>query len=115
MHAVTGISGSAPAYLYAFTEALEAAGHAAGLPLETAQRLARATMASAGQLTIKVNGSVLSVVTCTRNRWPSAATSNGLKPIVSLGKAKSSRGRDGSKEPDPSFIATAIIFESGER
>ena len=53
MHAVTGVSGSAPAYLYAFTEALEAAGHAAGLPLKTAQRLARATMASAGQLMIE--------------------------------------------------------------
>src|SRR5688572_19392018 len=37
MHAATGVSGSAPAYLYAFIEALEAAGAAAGLPPKEAQ------------------------------------------------------------------------------
>jgi pyrroline-5-carboxylate reductase len=50
MDAATAVSGSAPAYLYAFTEALEAAGAKAGLPLDTAQTLARATMASAARL-----------------------------------------------------------------
>ena len=34
MHAATAVSGSAPAYLYAFIEALEAAGVDAGLPAE---------------------------------------------------------------------------------
>ena len=46
----TAVSGSAPAYLYAFVEALEAAGAAAGLPRETAQTLARATIAGAAAL-----------------------------------------------------------------
>jgi pyrroline-5-carboxylate reductase len=46
----TAVSGSAPAYLYAFVEALEAAGEAAGLPRETAQTLARATIAGAAAL-----------------------------------------------------------------
>jgi pyrroline-5-carboxylate reductase len=46
----TAVSGSAPAYLYAFVEALEAAGEKAGLTLETAQTLARATIAGAAAL-----------------------------------------------------------------
>jgi len=46
----TAVSGSAPAYLYAFVEALEAAGEAAGLPRETAQSLVRATIAGAAAL-----------------------------------------------------------------
>ena len=50
MDAVTAVCGSAPAYLYAFTEALEAAGEAEGLPPETARTLARATMAGAAAL-----------------------------------------------------------------
>ena len=50
MDAVTGVCGSAPAYLYAFTEALEAAGEAEGLPPAVAKALARATMAGAGAL-----------------------------------------------------------------
>ncbi len=50
MDAVTGICGSAPAYLYAFTEALEAAGEAEGLAPDVARALARATMAGAAAL-----------------------------------------------------------------
>jgi pyrroline-5-carboxylate reductase len=50
MHAATAISGSAPAYLYAFVEALEAAGEAIGLPKDAAQSLARSTMAGAAAL-----------------------------------------------------------------
>jgi pyrroline-5-carboxylate reductase len=50
MHAATAISGSAPAYLYAFVEALEAAGVAIGLPKEAAQALARSTTAGAAAL-----------------------------------------------------------------
>ena len=47
LHAATGVSGSAPAYFYAFVEALEAGGIAAGLPEEATRKLARATMAGA--------------------------------------------------------------------
>lgn len=50
LHAATGVSGSAPAYFYAFVEALEAGGVAAGLPAEAARTLARATMAGAAAL-----------------------------------------------------------------
>lgn len=50
MHAATAVSGSAPAYLYAFIEALEAAGAAAGLSPKDAQRLARSTLTGAAAL-----------------------------------------------------------------
>jgi pyrroline-5-carboxylate reductase len=50
MHAATGVSGSAPAYLYAFVEALEAAGVSAGLSPEASRQLARATIAGSAAL-----------------------------------------------------------------
>ena len=50
MHAATAASGSAPAYLYAFIEALETAGMAAGLAGRDACRLARSTLTGAAAL-----------------------------------------------------------------
>jgi pyrroline-5-carboxylate reductase len=50
MHAATAVSGSAPAYLYAFVEALEAAGVSLGLAPAAARDLARATTAGAAAL-----------------------------------------------------------------
>lgn len=50
MDAATAVSGSGPAYLYAFVEALEAAGVAAGLPETSAAQLARATVQGAAAL-----------------------------------------------------------------
>jgi pyrroline-5-carboxylate reductase len=50
MHAATAVSGSAPAYLYAFIEALEAAGMACGLTGRDAARLARSTLTGAAAL-----------------------------------------------------------------
>lgn len=43
MDAVTAIAGSGPAYVFAFVEALAAAGEALGLPADVAARLARQT------------------------------------------------------------------------
>lgn len=48
--AVTAVSGSGPAYVFALAEALAAAGEAAGLPPATAEHLARATVSGAGAL-----------------------------------------------------------------
>ncbi len=53
MHAATAVSGSAPAYLYAFIEALEAAGASAGLAPKEAQRLVRATLTGSVALLAK--------------------------------------------------------------
>jgi pyrroline-5-carboxylate reductase len=50
LHAATALSGSGPAYLYAFVEALEAAGVAAGLAPDVAADLARSTIAGAARL-----------------------------------------------------------------
>lgn len=50
MDAVTGVSGSGPAYVFHLAECLAQAGVEAGLPEDLATRLARATVAGAGEL-----------------------------------------------------------------
>ena len=50
MDAVTGVSGSGPAYVFHLIETMAAAGVAQGLPADLAMRLARATVAGAGAL-----------------------------------------------------------------
>ncbi|BAE49349.1 pyrroline-5-carboxylate reductase [Paramagnetospirillum magneticum] len=50
MDVVTAVSGSGPAYIFLLAEAMEAAGLAQGLPPALAERLARATVAGAGEL-----------------------------------------------------------------
>ncbi|MGF1639628.1 MAG: pyrroline-5-carboxylate reductase [Rhodospirillales bacterium] len=50
MDAVTAVSGSGPAYVFLLVECLAAAGVEIGLPAELAERLARATVAGAGEL-----------------------------------------------------------------
>ena len=53
MDAVTGLSGSGPAYVFHMIEALAAAGVAEGLASDLALRLARATVAGAGRLAVE--------------------------------------------------------------
>ena len=48
--AVTAVSGSGPAYAFLLAECMAEAGREAGLPAELATRLARATVAGAGEL-----------------------------------------------------------------
>ncbi len=50
MDAVTGVSGSGPAYVFHLIETLAAAGQAQGLSDDLAMRLAKATVAGAGAL-----------------------------------------------------------------
>ncbi|WP_323763594.1 pyrroline-5-carboxylate reductase [Marinovum sp.] len=50
MDAVTGVSGSGPAYVFHLIETLAAAGEAQGLPAGLAMQLARATVGGAGVL-----------------------------------------------------------------
>jgi pyrroline-5-carboxylate reductase len=53
MDAVTGVSGSGPAYVFHMIECLAAAGEAEGLAPELALSLARATVAGAGALAMQ--------------------------------------------------------------
>ncbi|MDF3415639.1 pyrroline-5-carboxylate reductase [Sulfitobacter sp. M57] len=51
--AVTGVSGSGPAYVFHMIETMAAAGEAEGLPAELALQLAKATVAGAGALALQ--------------------------------------------------------------
>ena len=53
MDAVTGVSGSGPAYVFHLIETLAAAGEAQGLPAPLAMQLAKATVAGAGALAMQ--------------------------------------------------------------
>ncbi|MCF6444076.1 pyrroline-5-carboxylate reductase [Nereida sp. MMG025] len=53
--AVTGVSGSGPAYVFHLVETLAAAGEAQGLPQDMAMRLAKATVAGAGKLVMEAD------------------------------------------------------------
>ena len=54
--AVTALSGSGPAYIFALVEAMAKAGEAVGLPADVAMRLARATVEGAGELLYREPG-----------------------------------------------------------
>ncbi|APX12213.1 pyrroline-5-carboxylate reductase [Tateyamaria omphalii] len=53
MDAVTGVSGSGPAYVFHLIETLAAGGVAQGLPEDLAMQLAKATVAGAGHLAME--------------------------------------------------------------
>jgi len=54
---VTGLSGSGPAYVFRFLEALAAAGERVGLPAEAAERLAAQTVFGAAKLALESDDS----------------------------------------------------------
>ena len=79
MDAVTGLSGSGPAYVFALVEALAEAGRSEGLEPDLAERLARATVSGAGEL---LHRSSESASTLRRNvTSPGGTTAAGLEVL----------------------------------
>lgn len=78
--AVTGVSGSGPAYVFYLVECLAKAAEAEGLPADLAQRLARATIEGAGEL---LHRSELSPATLRQNvTSPGGTTAAGLQILM---------------------------------
>jgi len=96
--AVTAVSGSGPAYVFLLAEALARAGVEAGLPAALAERLARATVAGAGEL---LHRSPLPAATLRENVTSPGGTTaaalavlmgeNGLDPLMREAVAAAAR------------------------
>ena len=99
--AVTAVSGSGPAYVFLLIECLAMAGMAAGLPEALAARLARATVAGAGELARRspqsaerLREDVTSPGGTTRAALDVLMAADGLEPLLRravLAAAKRSR------------------------
>ena len=87
MDAVTAVSGSGPAYVFLLAEELARAGVAAGLPEELATRLARETLAGAGEL---LRRSDLSAASLRQNvTSPGGTTTAALEVLMGAGGLQS--------------------------
>ena len=80
--AVTAVSGSGPAYVFHFIEALAAAGEAAGLEPAMAMRLARQTLIGAAALAAQ-DGATPAAVLRERVTSPGGTTAAGLSVLMS--------------------------------
>lgn len=80
--AATAVAGSAPAFIYAFVQALAAAGEAEGLSAEAAQRLARGALRSAGA-GVETRGTLDALIA--RIASPGGTTRAGLDAMATGG------------------------------
>jgi len=86
LDAVTGLSGSGPAYLFAFLEALIEAGAAVGLPRDAAERLAKHTVQGAARLALESERSPAELRRQVSS--PGGTTLAGLARLEELGFAR---------------------------
>jgi len=96
--AVTAVSGSGPAYVFLLIECLAKAGVAAGLPVDLAMRLARATVAGSGELArlsnepaSKLREAVTSPGGTTRAALDVLMATDGLEPLMIKAVASAAR------------------------
>ena len=89
LDAVTAVSGSGPAYVFLLIEALARAGEAEGLPPALALRLARSTVAGAGELArlssedpVSLRENVTSPGGTTRAALDVLMAADGLEPLL---------------------------------
>ncbi len=102
MDAVTAVSGSGPAYVFLLAETLAQAGKAAGLLAELAEKLARETVAGAGELLHRsdldaatLRGNVTSPGGTTAAALDILLGDGGLEPLMTRAvMAATRRGRD---------------------
>ncbi|MEL6477118.1 MAG: pyrroline-5-carboxylate reductase [Pseudomonadota bacterium] len=80
MDAVTGLSGSGPAYVFHLIEAMAAAGEAEGLPRDLAMQLARATVSGAGALAAQAEESAADLRVNVTS--PGGTTAAGLEILM---------------------------------
>lgn len=83
MDAVTGVSGSGPAYVFHMIETLAAAGEAQGLAADLAMRLAKATVAGAGALAMQADESPAELRVNVTS--PNGTTQAGLEVLMDEG------------------------------
>mgnify|MGYP000529184321 CR=1 FL=1 len=87
MDAVTGLSGSGPAYVFYMIQAMTEAGVAAGLPVELSKLLAKTTVAGAGELALQSEEEIEQLRKNVTS--PNGTTAAGLEVLMSkdgLGK-----------------------------
>lgn len=96
--AVTGVSGSGPAYVFHLIEAMAAAGVAQGLDADLAMRLARATVSGAGELAHRspesaeqLRKNVTSPNGTTQAALDVLMAEDGLKPLMAKAVAAATR------------------------
>lgn len=95
---VTAVSGSGPAYVFLLIESLAEAGVAAGLPAALAEKLARATVAGAGELArlsaesaAGLREAVTSPGGTTRAALDVLMAPDGLKPLMARAVAAATK------------------------
>lgn len=81
IHAVTGLSGSGPAYVFHFVECLARAGRDAGLPDDLAEALARGTVEGSGEL-LHQQGDTSPMVLRQNVTSPGGTTAAGLRVLM---------------------------------
>lgn len=100
MDAVTALSGSGPAYFFLLAECMADAGVQLGLPLDTARRLAVATLHGAGLMagtalqTSGADGAAEAADPWSMPRMRAEVTSKGGTTAAAVGKLEAARLRD---------------------